>query len=150
MRHPLLTFGLVSAASAVAFEVINFPLDAMIGPIFVIGILAYITGESPGPGVDATDFAIMLIGRVLGSQVTPEILNHGEKWPASILLLLLKWQVAIDGLKQGLLILSKTIAPAICLNILGVTLTAISAYITHVTIDLPLSDNLLGFMPGGF
>jgi len=296
MRHPLLTFGLVSAASAVAFEAINFPLGAMIGPIFVVGILAYITGESPEPGVDATDFAIMLIGLVLGSQVTPEVLNHAEKWPASILLLLLTmililftlgrinqqllgmkrvsaylagapgnlatavaiahqldgsisqvaiyhslrlafltvitplifyvpetppttlqafgssdfviwilllavawlmtqvlkklrvttpgllagtivtasinlseielinppsffisiamiifgWQVAIDVLKQGLLILSKTIAPAVCLNILGVILAAIGAYITHVTIDLPLSDTLLGFMPGGF
>ena len=61
----------------------------MIGPIFAVGILAYITGESPEPGVDATDFAIMLIGLVLGSQVTPEVLNHAEKWPASILLLLL-------------------------------------------------------------
>lgn len=60
------------------------------------------------------------------------------------------WQVAIDVLKQGLLILSKTIAPTICLNILGVILAAIGAYITHVTIDLPLSDTLLRFMPGGF
>ena len=295
MRHPLLIFGLVSAASAVAFEAINFPLGAMIGPIFAVGILAYIMGESPEPGVDATDFAIMLIGLVLGSQVTPEVLNHAEKWPASILLLLLTmililltlgrinqqllgmervsaylagapgnlatavaiahqldgsisqvaiyhslrlafltvitplifyvpetpttfqafgssdfviwilllafawlmtqtlkklsvttpgllagaivtasislseielinppsffisiamiifgWQIAIDILKQGLLILSKTVAPAICVNLLGVILATIGAYITHVAIDIPLSDTILAFMPGGF
>lgn len=61
----------------------------MIEPIFAVGILAYITGKSPAPGVDATNFAIMLIGLVLGSQVTPEVLNHAEKWPASILLVFL-------------------------------------------------------------
>ena len=100
MRHPLLTFGLVSAASAVAFEATNFLLGAMIGTIFVVGILAYITGESPEPGVDATDFAIMLIGLVLGNQVTPEILNHAEKWPASMLLLLLKMILILFTLER--------------------------------------------------
>ena len=295
MPYSLLIFGLVSAASAVVFETIDFPLGAMIGPIFAVGILAYLTRESPEPGIDATDFAIMLIGIVLGSQVTPEVLNHAEKWPMSMLLLLLTmvlilftlgrlnqqllgmgkvsahlagapgnlatavaiahqldgsisqvaiyhslrlafltvitplifyvpeahnaprafgssdfmiwilllafawsmtqalkklrvttpglfagtivtalinlseiapvnppsffisiamiifgWQIAIDVLKQGLLILSKTIAPAICANVLAIILAAIGAYITHLTIDLPLSDTLLAFMPGGF
>ena len=78
MRYSLLIFGLVSAASAVVFEAIDFPLGAMIGPIFAVGILAYLTSESSEPGVDATDFAIMLIGIVLGSQVTPEVLNHAK------------------------------------------------------------------------
>ena len=72
----------------------------MIGPIFAVGILAYITGESPEPGVDATDFAIMLIGLVLGNQVTPEILNHAEKWPASMLLLLLKMILILFTLER--------------------------------------------------
>jgi len=79
MRYSLLIFGLVSASSAVVFEAIDFPLGAMIGPIFAVGILAYLTRESSEPGVDATDFAIMLIGIVLGSQVTPEVLNHAKK-----------------------------------------------------------------------
>ena len=32
----------------------------------------------------------------------------------------------------------------------SVILAAIGAYITHLTIDIPLSDTLLAFMPGGF
>ena len=68
----------------------------------------------------------------------------------SIAMIIFGWQIAIDVLKQGLLILSKTIAPAICANVLGVILAAIGAYITHLTIDIPFSDTLLAFMPGGF
>ena len=78
-----------------------------------------------------------------------ELINPPSSF-ISIAMIIFGWQVAIDVLKQGLHILSKKITPAICLNILGVILAAIGAYITHVTIDLPLSDTLLGFMPGGF
>ena len=50
------------------FEAIVFPLDTMMIPIFAVGILAYFTRESPDPSVDATDFAITLIGMVLGAK----------------------------------------------------------------------------------
>lgn len=60
------------------------------------------------------------------------------------------WQIAIDILKQGLPILSKTISPTICTNILGGIFTAIGAYVSYLTIDIPLLDTLLAFMPGGF
>ena len=78
-------FGLVSTASAVVYEAIDSPLNAMIRPSFAVGILAYLTRQSPHPGVDATDFAIRLIGVDLGSQVTPEVLNRAENWPVSLL-----------------------------------------------------------------
>ena len=84
MRQPSLVFGLVSTASVVVFEAIDFPLSAMNRPIFAVGILAYLTRESPHPVVDATDFAIKLIGIDRGSQVTPEVLNRGENWLVSL------------------------------------------------------------------
>jgi uncharacterized membrane protein AbrB (regulator of aidB expression) len=89
MRQPFLVFGLVSTASAVVCEAIDSPLNAMIGPMFAVGIVAYLTRQSPHHGVDATDFAIKLIGVDLGSQVTPEVLNRAENWPMSLLPLVL-------------------------------------------------------------
>ena len=89
MRQPFFVFGLVSTASAAVCEAIDFPLSAMIGPIFAVQILAYLTRGSPHPGVDVTDFAIKLIGIDLGSQVTPEVLNRAENWPMSLLPLVL-------------------------------------------------------------
>ena len=88
MRQPFLVFGLVSTASAVVCEAIDSPLNAMIGPMFAVGIVAYLTRQSPHHGVDATDFAIKLIGVDIGSQVTPEVLNRAENWPMSLLPLL--------------------------------------------------------------
>ena len=84
MRQPSLVFGLVSTASAFVFEAVDFPLGAMIVLVFAVGILAYVKRESSDPGVGATDFAIMLIGIVLGSQVTPAVLNHAENGPVSL------------------------------------------------------------------
>lgn len=86
MRLLLLVFGLMSTASAIVFEAIDFPLGAMIGPIFAVGILAHVTRASLEPGVDTTDFTIVLIGIVLVSQVIPEVLNHAENWPVNVLL----------------------------------------------------------------
>ena len=106
MRQPFLVFGLVATASAIVFEAIDFPLSAMILPIFAVGILAYLTRESPDPDVDITDFAIKLIGIDPGSQVTPEVLNHAKKWPVSLLLLLLMMiliLLALGHLNQQLL-----------------------------------------------
>ena len=58
MRQPFLMFGLVSTASAIVFEAIDFPLSAMISsPIFAVGILAYLTRESPDPDVDMTEMS---------------------------------------------------------------------------------------------
>ena len=85
MRQPFLGFGLVSTASAVVCEAIDFPLSAMIAPIFAGGIQAYLMRQSPHQGVDATDFAIKLTGVDLGSQVTPGFLNRAESWPMSLL-----------------------------------------------------------------
>ena len=59
------------------------------------------------------------------------------------------WSLAIDILKQGLLILSKTIASAIHPNVLGVIVAAVRADITYLTINIPSSDTPLAFMPGG-
>lgn len=85
MRQPSLVFGLVSTASAFVFEAVDFPLGAMIVLVFAVGILAYVKRESSDPGVGATDFAIMLIGIVLlGSQVTPAVLNHAENGSVSL------------------------------------------------------------------
>ena len=39
MRQPLLVFELVSTVSAIVFEAIDFPLGAMIVPIFAVGNL---------------------------------------------------------------------------------------------------------------
>ena len=106
MRQPFLMFGLVSTASAIVFEAIDFPLSAMISPIFAVGILAYLTREAPDPDVDMTDFAIKLIGIDPGNQVTPEVLNHPKKWPVSLLLLLLMMiliLLALGHLNQQLL-----------------------------------------------
>ena len=61
-----------------------------------------------------------------------------------------EWQIAIDILKQGLLILSKRIFTAIRTYVLGVILATTGAYITYLTIDIPLSGTLLAFMSGGF
>ena len=72
MRWSLLFFGLVSTASAIVFQATLFPLDAVILPIFAVGILAYLTRESPDPGVDATNFTIIPIGMVLGAKWTPQ------------------------------------------------------------------------------
>ena len=54
----------------------------------------------------------------------------------SIAMTIFKW-LAIDILKQGLLILSKTIASAIHPNVLGVIVAMVGAYITYLTIDIP-------------
>ena len=89
MRQPLLVFGLVSAASATVFEAINFPLGAMIGPIFAVAFLAHFTGINQKPGVDAHHFAILLIGIALGSQVTPDIVDRIQLWPASLLIMII-------------------------------------------------------------
>ena len=59
------------------------------------------------------------------------------------------WQIAIDMLKQGLLIVSKTIASAVHTNVWGVIVAAVGADITYLTINISLSDTLLAFMPGG-
>ena len=84
MRQPSLVFGLVSTVSAIVFEAVDFPLGAMIVLVFAVGILAYVKRESSDPGAGATDFAIMLIGIVPGSQVTPAVLNHAENRPVSL------------------------------------------------------------------
>lgn len=89
MRHPLLTFGLVSAVSGVAFEAINFPLGAMIGPMFAVALLAHLTGIHQKPGVDAHHFAVLLIGLALGSQVTPDIFERVQLWPASLVMMII-------------------------------------------------------------
>jgi membrane AbrB-like protein len=88
MRQPLLVFGLTSAASAIAFETINFPLGAMIGPMFAVAFLAHFSGIHQKPGVDAHHFAVLLIGLALGNQVTPDIFERIQLWPVSLLIMI--------------------------------------------------------------
>jgi hypothetical protein len=113
MRFPLLVFGLISAVSAVLLEAINFPLGAMIGPMFAVALVAHRTGINQKPGVDAHHFAVLLIGLALGGQVTSDIVEQIQLWPMSLLIMIVTLIVifwAVGKLNQRMLNLDRVSA----------------------------------------
>lgn len=119
---PVLGVFLAGALVALAFEKIRVPTPGLIAGALTAGI------PSAAGWIEIHIPHVLFLGAMM----------------------IFGWKIGIDTIRQGLVVVSKALIPALISTGFAVALAAIGAVVVAHLLDIPPMDAMLAFMPGAF